>query len=255
MRTIKRTSILRPCKFDWPEELKPDYAINPYVGCAHNCSYCWARDMAKWAGKSWGYPDWFVDNIEEEWKNPLAVENCLELLERGLKAKKPGRVLLSSMTDPYQPIEKKLGLTRSIIERIALESPFWQTLILTKATDLPRRDFGLISCRNVWLGVTIDGVGSTAFARGRMLESVHLYNKTFVSLEPWFNYMPAQKIISNHRDYVDYWIIGSLNKGGRAVEPHFYKRQLPPLIEWMDKEGIKYYIKKELRRAVGMEDA
>jgi len=255
-RVIKRKSIIRPCKFDWPLEIKGDgpfYAINPYIGCEHNCSYCWSRDLAKRFGKSWGYPDWFVDNIETEWQKPLTVKNALALLEEELKAKEPGRVLLSSMTDPYQPLEKTMSLTRLILERITSESPFWSILILTKALDLPRRDFELISARNVWMGVTIDGVGSTAFARGRMLEIVHPYNKTFVSLEPWFDYMPARKIIENHRDDVDFWIIGSFNRQGRAVNPRFYRRELPPLIEWMDREGINYYIKKELRRAAGME--
>jgi len=100
------------------------------------------------------------------------------------------------------------------------------------------------------MGVTIDGAGSTAFARGKMLETVHPYNKTFVSLEPWFDYMPTQKIIENHRNDVDFWIIGSLNKQGYAINKGFYKREAPKLRQWLEKNNVPYYFKKELRRCL-----
>jgi len=251
MKTIKRTSILRSCKFDWPEELKPDYAINPYVGCAHNCSYCWARDMTYRFRKQWKIPDDF------EWDKPLIVENALELLDKELKTKKPGRVLLSSMTDPYQPWEYKLGLTRKLLGWL-LKDKNWEVIILTKNALNMRRDRELFEEfeDRIWVGATITDASLGSEISGNTLASLHddYYISTFCSFEPWPPDTYGWAIISSWQEVVDYWIIGSLNKGGRAVDPFFYKRQLPPLIEWMDKEGIRYYIKKELRRAVGMEE-
>lgn len=268
MRTIRKNKIITDCGFGWPPEITGDgpfYAINPYVGCAHNCSYCWSRDLAKRFGKPWGYPAWFVDNIEEEWKNPLVVENALELLEKELETKKPGRVLLSSMTDPYQPIEQRINLTRSILQRIRMayiDGRPWHPIILTKAFDIDHRNLHLmqqfVPPYRTWLGVTIDGATPDKYVRNAkraqlIVQAKSYFLRTFVSLEPWIEGNDLQKIIQQGQSYVDFWIIGSLNKAGRAVNPEFYKRELPPLIEWMDKEGINYYIKKELRRAAGME--
>ncbi len=249
MRTIKRNKILGSCNFDWPPELKPDYAINPYIGCAYNCSYCWARDMTYRFREPWGIPPDF------EWDKPLVVENVLELLEVEMGQKKPGRVLLSSMTDPYQPIEEVLGLTHKAIQGILQAN--WDVAILTKAFILPRRDLPLLELwnRNIWFGITLDISQSLSFSSlfGRLLniqEACSRGIKTFISLEPWFPGVDIIPIILTAKTYTDYFIIGSLNKAGRAVNPEFYKGELLPLIEWMDKEGIRYYVKKELRRCV-----
>jgi len=247
MKTIKRTSILRPCNFDWPPELKPDYAINPYIGCAHNCSYCWARDMTYRFRKQWKIPDDF------EWDKPLVVENALELLKEEIWRKRPGRVLLSSMTDPYQaPMAERM---LPILKTLLWNDLGWQVIILTKATEIPVYDWGWLGTDHYnWLGVTIDQgqLSEANIKRMNLVALAHMWGmQTFISLEPW---RPSdtglQKVIAYIGEVVGLWILGSLNKNGRAVNPEFYKRELPPLIEWMDKEGIRYYIKKELRRCV-----
>ena len=82
-----------------------EYAINPYTGCEHACVYCYATFMARYSGhdEPWGT---FVD----------AKENAPELLQRALRKTRPGRVMLSSVTDCYQPAEAKWRLTRRCIE-------------------------------------------------------------------------------------------------------------------------------------------
>ena len=86
-----------------------DYCINPYVGCAHACKYCYATFMKRFTGhiEPWGS---FVD----------VKINAAELLRRQLKRSKRGRVMLSSVTDPYQPVEEKYRLTRKCLEVLAL---------------------------------------------------------------------------------------------------------------------------------------
>lgn len=84
-----------------------DYSVNPYSGCSFNCIYCYTR------GSKYG------ENMAET----LAVKvNAPELLERQLskRAKKGeyGIIALSSSTEPYMPIEKKLKLTRKLLEII-----------------------------------------------------------------------------------------------------------------------------------------
>lgn len=72
-----------------------DYVINPYVGCQHECSYCYATFMKRFTGhkESWGD---FVD----------VKINAPELLKDEITKKKQGTVWVSGVTDPYQPLEK-----------------------------------------------------------------------------------------------------------------------------------------------------
>lgn len=78
-----------------------DYVVNPYVGCQHSCTYCYARFMKRFSGhrEPWGE---FVD----------AKINAPDLLKRELDKKTPGRVWVSGVCDPYQPLEAEYKLTR-----------------------------------------------------------------------------------------------------------------------------------------------
>lgn len=108
-----------------------DYAINPYIGCAHGCVYCYAKFMTRWyhKGEKWGS---FVD----------VKKGIIEILSQEVEKKQRGIVLLSSVTDPYQPIEKKTKLTRELLN-ILSEHDF-PVEILTKSS-LVTRDIDIIT--------------------------------------------------------------------------------------------------------------
>lgn len=82
--------------------------MNPYQGCEHGCIYCYARNTHEF----WGYSA----GLDFE-KKILYKKNAAELLEGKLKNKnwKSQNIMLSGNTDCYQPIEKKLELTRDIL--------------------------------------------------------------------------------------------------------------------------------------------
>lgn len=89
-----------------------EVSLNPYRGCAHGCSYCYARPMHEFLGLSAGL----------DFETKLFVKrNAAELLAETLA--KPGyvprAVLVSSATDAYQPIEKTLRITRACLEVFA----------------------------------------------------------------------------------------------------------------------------------------
>ena len=108
-----------------------DYAINPYLGCSHGCVYCYARFMGRWGG-----------HAHEEWGTFVDAKiNGLDRLRLEVPKRRRGKVLLSSVTDPYQPLEKKYELTRGSLE-LLLERQF-PVDILTKS-DLVLRDLDLI---------------------------------------------------------------------------------------------------------------
>lgn len=119
-------------------------AINPYVGCAHGCLYCYARFIKRFTGhtEKWGS---FVD----------ARINIADILEKQLKSPRyrDEQIFIGTVTDPYQPIEKKYKLTRGILEvLINYKNPI---SILTKS-DLALRDIDLFKkMKNLDINFTI----------------------------------------------------------------------------------------------------
>jgi len=119
-----------------------DYCVNPYVGCTHACRYCYASFMKRFTAHTepWGA---FAD----------AKVNAAEVLEKELRRARAGSVMLSSVTDPYQPLEERLGLTRRCLE--ALLRHRFPVDILTKS-PLVLRDVDLLEgAAGVEVGITV----------------------------------------------------------------------------------------------------
>src|ERR1700712_3639345 len=90
-------------------DLSHMYSINPYQGCEHGCIYCYARNTHEYYGFSAGLD--FERKI-------IVKRNAAELLEQYFNKKnyKPVCILLSGNTDCYQPIERRLKITRSLLQ-------------------------------------------------------------------------------------------------------------------------------------------
>lgn len=89
-----------------------DASLNPYRGCEHGCVYCYARPTHEYFGYSAGLD--FETKIFVKHEAP-------ELLRRELMSKRwePKSISISGVTDPYQPIERKLQITRRCLEVLA----------------------------------------------------------------------------------------------------------------------------------------
>jgi DNA repair photolyase len=89
-----------------------EVSLNPYRGCEHGCIYCYARPTHEYLGFSAGID--FESRI-------LVKEEAPELLRRELSSPKwqPQAISMSGVTDPYQPLERRLGLTRRCLEVLA----------------------------------------------------------------------------------------------------------------------------------------
>lgn len=113
-----------------------DQSINPYRGCAHGCVYCYARPAHAYMNLSPGLD--FETKIF--WK-----PNAAEVLEQELR--KPGyvckRIHIGGNTDPYQPVEKDLHVTRQVLEvLLRFRHP---VSIITKGAALMLRDLDLMA--------------------------------------------------------------------------------------------------------------
>jgi len=95
-------------KIDSPD-IGMAYSLNPYQGCEHGCIYCYARN----AHEYWG----FSPGLDFE-RKIIVKQNVPELLEKHFSNKnwKPMPIMLSGNTDCYQPIERKLKITRRVLE-------------------------------------------------------------------------------------------------------------------------------------------
>lgn len=88
------------------------YSLNPYQGCEHGCAYCYARTTHEFWGFSAGLD--FESKI-------IVKKNAPELLEKHLlqRSWKPQPIVISGNTDCYQPIERRLGITRELLKVFA----------------------------------------------------------------------------------------------------------------------------------------
>lgn len=90
-------------------DLRMEYSANPYQGCEHGCVYCYARNSHQY----WGYGP--GQDFE---KQILVKRNAAELLDQTLKKKnwEPKTIVFSGNTDCYQPVERKLEITRACLK-------------------------------------------------------------------------------------------------------------------------------------------
>ncbi len=185
-----------------------EYSLNPYIGCQHNCRYCYAKFIKKFTAHSEEWGD-FVD----------AKINAPELLLTEIKKKKVGSIWLSGICDPYQPIEEKYRLTRNCLE-ILIEH-VWPVTIQTKS-PLILRDLDLLKdSEKVEVCFTI----TTADERIRKIfepnappieeriNALHKLHKegikTHVMIAPLL--LGAENLVKELKGKVDYVIIDKMN--------------------------------------------
>ncbi|HTY81987.1 MAG TPA: radical SAM protein [Dehalococcoidales bacterium] len=119
-----------------------DYAVNCYTGCAHGCVYCYARFTSRFT------------HPYEVWGTYVDVKiNAPEVLAKEIRRKAPGRVMLSSVCDAWQPAEPRYGLTRQCLEMLVRNK--LEVSTLTK-NQLASRDLDILAgAENIDFGVTI----------------------------------------------------------------------------------------------------
>jgi DNA repair photolyase len=109
-------------------------SLNPYRGCEHGCIYCYARPTHEYLGFSAGLD--FESKI-------MVKTNASELLRAELESPRwqPQTLVMSGVTDPYQPIERKLRITRSCLEVLA---KFRNPVAIITKNRLVTRDIDLL---------------------------------------------------------------------------------------------------------------
>ncbi len=122
-----------------------DYGLNPYRGCEHGCAYCYARPTHEYLGFSAGLD--FETKI-------VVKENAPELLRAQFSKKsyEPKLVMLSGVTDCYQPLERKLQLTRQCLE---VFSEYRHPVSVITKNALVARDKDILGELAFWNAVSV----------------------------------------------------------------------------------------------------
>jgi DNA repair photolyase len=206
--TVKAKSIL--VKSNLPAS---DYVANPYAGCTHNCRYCYACFMKRFTGH------------DEDWGTFLDVKEYeSDKLPKSLVGK---TVLLSSVTDPYNPYEIKYCKSRDILERLCNTGAHVE--ILSKS-DLMVRDLDLLQhMPNLSVGIslnTLDDVfrkdmepGAPSVQRRlKALETLHSAGiRTYLFVSPIFPYITnIRTLIEAVAGHADKICFENLNLRGAA---------------------------------------
>jgi DNA repair photolyase len=132
---LERDASRRVISYNRSPDVPFDRSINPYRGCEHGCVYCYARPTHAWLGLSPG-----LDFESRLFYKPDAAEQLTrELAAPGYA---PAPICLGANTDPYQPVERRMHITRSVLE--VLRECDHPVRIVTKAA-LVERDLDLLA--------------------------------------------------------------------------------------------------------------
>jgi DNA repair photolyase len=244
VREIKAKSILNKSKIF-------DYCLNPYTGCQHNCRYCYARlFMTRYSGH------------QEPWGEFVDVKiNAVKLLRGQLQRAKKGTVWISSVCDPFQPLEAQYKLTRGCLKEL-LKKQF-PVNIQTKST-LVLRDLDLFTqFKSIEVGFSIatDDEKAARLFEPRAspvkerINALHTIRdagiRTFAFIGPLLPGNP-ENLIDNLAGKVDYVYIDRMNYIGsiqsfyrrlgwdKALKDSFFRQYRDRLVSALKQKGIDH---------------
>jgi len=242
-----------------------ELAANLYSGCEHACRYCYGAAVTR------KDPTEFFGRAVPRKGGEGPLEATLVELERDAfrlaRNNETRHILLSFVTDPYQPAEAKFELTRRAIK--ILHKNGLAVAILTKGGWLATRDFDILTRADLF-GTTLtffDPKRSREWEPGAALPSMRIKSledakargiQTWVSLEPVIDPAESLALIEATAKFVDVFKVGTLNYQGklpRELQAQVYR------IDWknfarnvvilLDRLGANYYIKCDLAKHIG----
>jgi len=243
---IKAKSILNKSKIF-------DYCLNPYTGCQIGCRYCYAAlFMRRYSGHKEAWGD-FVD----------VKVNAPELLQKQLAKAREGTVWISSVCDPYQPVEKKYALTRKCLQVLARSR--FPVNVQTKSA-LVLRDLDILKdVKDVEVGFSIatdsekianffEPGAAPVKKRLGALEKLHAAGiRTFAFIGPILPGRP-QKLVARLNGIADRVLIDKMNYAGfvkryylaagfrREWTDPFFQEQKDRLVSELARRNMAYEV-------------
>jgi len=228
-----------------------ELAVNLYKGCSHACVYCYAPAATFCDREKFSSPDYIQPRPD-----------ILKTLEREAQKMSgdPRRILLSFTSDPYQPAEQTLGVTRKALKTLMAHG--LSVTILTKGGSWGVvRDLDLLKANphNAW-SVTLthdEPAFSLEWEPGAALPEDRIHSlriakeagiNTWVSFEPVLDPEAVYRLLDQTHEFVDFYKVGKLNYHPLAKEIDWPKFK-GEMEERLTRLGKPYYLKEDLRGA------
>lgn len=227
-----------------------ELAINLFTGCGHQCIYCYGADVMH-------------QSRFDFYNKPRArvSESDIERSASLWRGKgETRRILLCFITDPYQPCEQEMLLTRNTI--LILHKYGFNVHILTKGGGRSMRDFDLLTPKDAY--ATTLTLGDDAESKrwetnaampderiAALKEANRLGIETWVSLEPVIYPQVTYELFQMTRTFVGHYKVGTMNYHPQGKNTNWYD------YGWMIKKamddcGVNYYFKKDLLKRMGV---
>ncbi|MCK9426098.1 MAG: radical SAM protein [Ignavibacteriaceae bacterium] len=188
-----------------------DFVINPYIGCTHKCIYCYAEFMKRFT------------NHNEDWGDFIDVKLSSKPMK--LDKMKNKTILIGSVTDAYNPYEKKHQITRKILEQLVNCNSHIE--VLTKS-DLVLRDIDLFKqIKDFRIGISLNTLDDSfrkstepfASSVERRINALRVLHEngieTYLFMSPIFpGITDFKKLINETKEYVDSFCFENLNLRG-----------------------------------------
>jgi DNA repair photolyase len=207
------------------------YTFNPYVGCTHGCLYCYVPDVLRRRVS------------ESGWGRFVCVKDgVLDRLKADLGRYPPGLIGVSTVTDPYQPVERETGITRQAL--VIIGAAGFTASIQTKSS-MVSRDLDIMRAHKFELGMTLTSMddrfrkifepgASPPEERAQVIEEA-----SSLGIKTWLFYGP---IIPGHND----------TEGDMSAIVRLAEKTGSNIL--YDKLNLKPLLKVRLRGALAPED-
>lgn len=229
-----------------------DYVINPYIGCQHGCIYCYATFMKKFSGHQ-----------NDEWGTFVDIKkNAIDTIPVN-KDFNGSTILIGSVTDPYQGVERRYKVTNKILNR--LRSVNAKIEIITKSSLIQNDIKTLKALNNVKVGISISSTDINVSRRiepfapspKSRLETLKRLKKegipNYLFISPIFPFITDfNRIIREMKPYADEILFENLNirRSNKKNILSFIKEFFPEQIDfYLDLKNSSSYwegVKKEI---------
>lgn len=227
-----------------------ELALNHYAGCGHQCTYCYGAEVTH-------------TERDKFTKHPRLRVTAADLEESAIRYehyKETRPILLSFVTDPYQPLDVELQFTRAYIS--ILKKHNLRVTILTKGGERSTRDLDLLTPQDEYATTLTcfkngdsthwEPFAALPSARIQALKTAHERGiKTWVSFEPVIYPNHTIALLKETYRFVDHYKVGTMNyhEHGKTINWHNFLKMIE---EELRRLGKRYYIKKDLAAYKGV---
>lgn len=214
-----------------------EWSLNPYRGCQHGCSFCYARSTHTFLGESGD--DTFQNTIYMKSNAAQALNDQLSKLTLGGRRSLNGSIAIGTATDPYQQTEAKAMLTRSCLEVLA---KYKADVTITTRSPLILRDLDLLQQMNsVSVNISINTMDPTVWRNlepstpspAKRIDALRQLNDAGIRASVFL--APIVPYLTDSEDVLEDVIRSAAQAGAAYIMPSFLRLSTPEVKLWFFK--------------------